>query len=177
MGLKLTARRRRRAGCAPKGGSRRCNWRRCRSRTETSAGFIAGFAGDDRYIVDYLAQEVLQRQPEHVRQFLLQTSILDRLSGPLCDAVTGQAEAERTLAELGASQPVPGAARRPPALVSVPPAVRRRPPGTPDGRSCPTTFAELHDRASRWFAERRCARRGHRPRAGRRETSAERRIS
>jgi LuxR family transcriptional regulator, maltose regulon positive regulatory protein len=54
------------------------------------AGFIADFAGDDRYIVDYLAEEVLQRQPEHVHQFLLRTSILDRLSGPLCDAVTGQ---------------------------------------------------------------------------------------
>ncbi len=53
------------------------------------AGFIAGFAGDDRYIVDYLADEVLHRQPEHVRQFLLQTSILGRLTGPLCDAVTG----------------------------------------------------------------------------------------
>jgi LuxR family transcriptional regulator, maltose regulon positive regulatory protein len=57
---------------------------------EDVAGFIAGFAGDDRYIVDYLAEEVLQRQPEHVRHFLLQTSSLDRLSGPLCDAVTGQ---------------------------------------------------------------------------------------
>jgi LuxR family maltose regulon positive regulatory protein len=54
------------------------------------AGFIAGFAGDDRYIVDYLAEEVLQRQPAHVRRFLLQTSILGRLSGPLCDAVTGE---------------------------------------------------------------------------------------
>ena len=54
------------------------------------AGFIAGFAGDDRYVVDYLAEEVLQRQPDHVQAFLLQTSILDRLSGPLCDAVTGQ---------------------------------------------------------------------------------------
>ena len=46
------------------------------------ADFIAGFAGDDRYIVDYLADEVLHRQPEHVRQFLLQTSILGRLSWP-----------------------------------------------------------------------------------------------
>jgi len=53
-------------------------------------GFIAGFAGDDRYIVDYLVEEVLQRQPEDVRRFLLETSILDRLSGPLCDAVTGR---------------------------------------------------------------------------------------
>ncbi|MCI0869692.1 MAG: helix-turn-helix transcriptional regulator, partial [Chloroflexi bacterium] len=49
-------------------------------------GFIAAFSGDDRYIVDYLVEEVLQRQPERVRSFLLQTSILDRLSGPLCDA-------------------------------------------------------------------------------------------
>jgi LuxR family maltose regulon positive regulatory protein len=54
------------------------------------AGFIAGFAGDDRYIVDYLVGEVLQRQPEQVRSFLLRTSILSRLNGSLCDAVTGQ---------------------------------------------------------------------------------------
>jgi LuxR family maltose regulon positive regulatory protein len=54
------------------------------------AGFIAGFAGDDRYVVDYLAEEVLQRQPDRVQAFLLQTCILGRLSGPLCDAVTGQ---------------------------------------------------------------------------------------
>ena len=40
------------------------------------AGFIAGFAGDDRYVVDYLAEEVLQRQPDRVQAFLLQTSIL-----------------------------------------------------------------------------------------------------
>jgi LuxR family maltose regulon positive regulatory protein len=45
--------------------------------------FIRAFAGDDRYIVDYLVEEVLQRQPERVRSFLLQTSILDRLRGPL----------------------------------------------------------------------------------------------
>ena len=42
--------------------------------------------------MDYLVDEVLQRQPEHIRRFLLQTSILDRLSGPLCDAVTSQEE-------------------------------------------------------------------------------------
>ena len=53
-------------------------------------GFIQAFAGDHRYIVDYLVEEVLQRQPEPIRNFLLQTSILDRLNGPLCDAVTGQ---------------------------------------------------------------------------------------
>src|SRR5688572_29889107 len=53
------------------------------------AGFIQAFAGDNRYIVDYLIEEVLQRQPEAVRNFLLQTSILDSLNGPLCEAVIG----------------------------------------------------------------------------------------
>src|SRR5947199_1210717 len=52
--------------------------------------FIRAFAADHRYIVDYLVAEVLTRQPEPVRSFLLQTAILDRLSGSLCDAVTGQ---------------------------------------------------------------------------------------
>ena len=51
--------------------------------------FVANFAGDDRYVVDYLVEEVLQNQPEPVRDFLLQTSILHRMTAPLCDAVTG----------------------------------------------------------------------------------------
>ena len=63
-------------------------------------GFIRAFAGDDRYIVDYLVEEVLQSQPERIRSFLLQTSILDRLSGPLCDAVTDQEEGKRMLKAL-----------------------------------------------------------------------------
>jgi LuxR family maltose regulon positive regulatory protein len=64
------------------------------------AGFIAGFAGDDRYIVDFLVEEVLQRQPQTVRSFLLETSILSRLNGPLCDAVTGQNGGKATLEAL-----------------------------------------------------------------------------
>jgi LuxR family maltose regulon positive regulatory protein len=64
------------------------------------AGFIASFAGDDRYIVDYLAEEVLQRQPERVRSFLLQTSILGRLTGSLADAVTGEDGGKATLEAL-----------------------------------------------------------------------------
>ena len=63
-------------------------------------GFIAGFAGDDRYVVDYLAEEVLQRQSDRVQIFLLQTSILGRLSGPLCDAVTGQGDGKAMLEAL-----------------------------------------------------------------------------
>ncbi len=58
-------------------------------RTDTAA-FVRSFAGSHRFVLDYLVEEVLLRQPERVRAFLLQTSILDRLSGPLCDAVTGQ---------------------------------------------------------------------------------------
>ena len=53
-------------------------------------GFLRAFAGDNRYIMEYLVEEVLQHQPESVRSFLLQTSILVRLNGPLCDVVTGQ---------------------------------------------------------------------------------------
>src|SRR4051794_4099668 len=53
------------------------------------AGFVASFAGDDRFVVDYLAEEVLHRQEPDVRDFLLRTSVLDALTGPLCDAVTG----------------------------------------------------------------------------------------
>ncbi len=55
------------------------------------AEFIQNFAGDDRHIMDYLLDEVLSRQPEEVQYFLLRTSILKRLCGPLCDAVLDQA--------------------------------------------------------------------------------------
>lgn len=63
-------------------------------------GFIQAFAGDHRYIVDYLVEEVLRRQPEPVRNFLLQTSILERLNGPLCDAVTTQPGSKSKLEQL-----------------------------------------------------------------------------
>ena len=67
---------------------------------EDIPGFIAAFAGSHHYIVDYLAEEVLGRLPESMRSFLFQTSILDRLSGPLCDALTGAADGSATLARL-----------------------------------------------------------------------------
>lgn len=63
-------------------------------------GFIQAFNGDHRYIMDYLVEEVLQRQPETTRSFLLQTAILDQLTGPLCDAVTGQANGSARLEAL-----------------------------------------------------------------------------
>ena len=64
------------------------------------AGFVDRFAGDDRLIVDYLVEEVLARQPEDRRDFLLRTSILTRMTGPLVDAVTGQDEGRATLEAL-----------------------------------------------------------------------------
>jgi len=64
------------------------------------AGFIAGFTGDDRFIVDYLVEEVLHRQSDPVQSFLLQTSILDRLSAPLCDSVTTHSGAKVMLETL-----------------------------------------------------------------------------
>ncbi len=63
-------------------------------------GFIQAFAGDHSYIVDYLVEEVLERQPEPIRNFLLQTSILDRLNGPLCNAVTAQSGSKTKLEQL-----------------------------------------------------------------------------
>ena len=57
---------------------------------DDAAGFVAAFTGSHRYVLDYLAEEVLERQDEQLRTFLLETSVLERLSGPLCDAVTGR---------------------------------------------------------------------------------------
>jgi len=59
--------------------------------------FIKGFKGDNRYIADYLTEEVLNRQSEPLRNFMLQTSILGRLCGSLCDTVTGQEHGQQVL--------------------------------------------------------------------------------
>jgi LuxR family maltose regulon positive regulatory protein len=61
------------------------------------AGFVANFSGSHRYVLDYLAEEVLDRQPEPLRSFLLETSVLERLSGPLCDAVCGRGDGQQLL--------------------------------------------------------------------------------
>lgn len=62
--------------------------------------FLRAFAGDDRYIADYLIEEVLQHQPEELQRFLLETSILEQLSGPLCVMVTGQENSQEILCKL-----------------------------------------------------------------------------
>jgi LuxR family maltose regulon positive regulatory protein len=66
-------------------------------RTDVGA-FLAGFTGSHRFVLDYLSEEVLSRQSHDIQTFLLQTSILERLSGPLCTAVTGQ-DASQALLE------------------------------------------------------------------------------
>ncbi|MGV8908129.1 MAG: LuxR C-terminal-related transcriptional regulator [Propionicimonas sp.] len=67
---------------------------------DDASSFIARFAGDDHYIVDYLMDEVLAHQPAAVREFLLLTSVLERLSGELCDAVTGRDNGAELLGSL-----------------------------------------------------------------------------
>lgn len=67
---------------------------------QDAAGFVHSFSGSQHFVLDYLLEEVLQQQPTRLHQFLLRTSVLDRLCGPLCDAVlampvgTGQATLE-----------------------------------------------------------------------------------
>ena len=67
---------------------------------DDKAGFINAFAGDDRYVVDYLIEEVIEHQPEHIQEFLLQTAILRQFTASLCDAVTGMATGRDNLAYL-----------------------------------------------------------------------------
>jgi LuxR family maltose regulon positive regulatory protein len=67
---------------------------------EDVGGFIRSFTGSHAYIIDYLAEEVVQRQAADVQAFLLQTSILDRMCGSLCDAVLEQTDSQSTLESL-----------------------------------------------------------------------------
>jgi len=64
------------------------------------AGFVAAFSGTHRYILDYLTEEILERQSEQVRSFLLRTSVLERLSGGLCDAVTSRTDSQALLEQV-----------------------------------------------------------------------------
>jgi len=64
------------------------------------AAFIEAFAGSNRFVVDYLAEQVLLQQPAEIQTFLLHTSILDRMSASLCDAVTGSGHSQTFLEQL-----------------------------------------------------------------------------
>jgi LuxR family maltose regulon positive regulatory protein len=127
------------------------------------AGFISGFAGTNRHILDYLTEEVLQQSPSGTKDFLLQTSVLDRLCGSLCDAVTGRSDSEKTLARLEQAN-----------LFFVPldherhwyryhhlfadllrQRLHQNPPPLAQGAFPPEggTVAELHRRASDWYEQ------------------------
>jgi LuxR family maltose regulon positive regulatory protein len=67
---------------------------------EHRADFIAAFGGSHRHVIDYLAEEVLAGQPPEIADFLCQTALLNRLTGPLCDAVTGRQDSDGVLEEL-----------------------------------------------------------------------------
>ena len=67
---------------------------------DDAARFVAAFTGSHRYILDYLTEEVLERQSEQVRTFLLETSVLERLSGALCDAVTSRKGSQALLEQV-----------------------------------------------------------------------------
>ena len=62
--------------------------------------FIQSFAGSHRYVLDYLVDEVFARQPAQIQSFLLQTAILESMTGGLCDAVTGHSDGQATLEKL-----------------------------------------------------------------------------
>jgi LuxR family maltose regulon positive regulatory protein len=70
-----------------------------RDRADPSA-FIATLSGSHRFILSYLTEEVLNRQPEEIQRFLFQTSILDKLNGDLCNAVTGRSDSRALLERL-----------------------------------------------------------------------------
>ena len=65
-----------------------------------AAAFVAAFTGSHRYVLDYLGEEVLECQPEQLQTFLLETSVLERLSGGLCDAVTGRGDSQALLEQM-----------------------------------------------------------------------------
>jgi ATP/maltotriose-dependent transcriptional regulator MalT len=73
---------------------------RLMQRSEDIAGFIATFTGSHYYVADYLVAEVLNGQPELVRSFLLQTSILGRMTGELCDRLTGRSDSQAMFRQL-----------------------------------------------------------------------------
>jgi LuxR family maltose regulon positive regulatory protein len=116
-------------------------------------GFAAEFSGSERTVADYLLAEVLDRQSEEVRRLLVRTSILERVCGPVADALTGGSDGERALQELEAAN----------AFVVTLDTTRswfRFHPLFADllrmelRRTAPTEIPELHRRAASWFADR-----------------------
>ena len=85
---------------------------------------VRAFDGTSAHVVEFLSDEVLAGYPPELQDFMVRTSILERLCAPLCDAVLGGAAADGALGRARAHEPLPPAARRPAALVPVPPPLR-----------------------------------------------------
>jgi LuxR family transcriptional regulator, maltose regulon positive regulatory protein len=115
--------------------------------------FVTEFAGDDRSIADYLVGEVLDRQPEELRSFLLRTCIVEELNGDLADALTGRHDGEWTLARLERANTFVAAvgSRRSTYRYHQLFATLLR---YELRRESPDQVAELHRRAARWYAAR-----------------------
>src|SRR6185503_3736647 len=122
-----------------------------RADAQGRAAFVVAFSGTNRFVLDYLMDEVLEQQPDDILAFLFDTSILERLSGPLCEAVTGDPRSGHHLEMLERAN-----------LFLVPldedrvwyryhnlfsEALRHR-----LTRQSPDRLAELHRRASAWYA-------------------------
>ena len=129
--------------------------------------FVASFAGDDRQVVDYLGLEVIANQPDHLRAFLLQTSILERLSGALCDAVTEHPGSAGTLEQIERANLflVPLDTKR--EWYPLPPPVRRA--AAPRAAALrPRAGVDAAPASRRLVPAARTGSRGHRPRRRRR---------
>jgi LuxR family transcriptional regulator, maltose regulon positive regulatory protein len=113
--------------------------------------FIDAFAGSHRFVVDYLLEEVLRRQPDDVTQFLLDTAVLAQMSGPLCDAVTGRHDSQQMLETLERSNmfliPLDEQRRWYRYHHLFADALRAR-----SSSGDPSHARDLHRRASTWFA-------------------------
>ena len=169
-GLDLTPGRHRRVGGPDRRLDRRAPARRPvdAGTRRTSAGSSPDSPGDDRYIVDYLVEEVLARQTEQVRTFLLRTCAAGPAQRPAVRCRDRPRPAARPLLEAaGPRQPVPGPARRQPPLVPLPPPVRGHAAGPPHDER-PDEVTDLHRRASQWYDAERRAVTGDPPRARRR---------
>jgi LuxR family maltose regulon positive regulatory protein len=128
---------------------------------QDTASFITSFSGSHHFVMDYLVEEVLQKQSERVRAFLLRTSILERLCGPLCDAVLldSSASGEATLAYLEHANlflvPLDNERRwyRYHHLFADLLRQRLRQSAASSAKDAPDGVAELHIRASQWYEE------------------------
>jgi LuxR family transcriptional regulator, maltose regulon positive regulatory protein len=115
-------------------------------------GFIKDFTASNRFILDYLLETVLQRQPPQIQSFLLQTSGLERLSGALCDAVTGQPGSLQILSKLERDALFTCALDKQSSWFKYhslfADMLQRR-----QRQSCPEAIYKAHKRASQWYEQ------------------------